>query len=107
QRAMARECGDAAARGLEERLFDIQEGRKPGVVWLLLDALDEVAPERAAQLRAELVSWAEIARAGSHLRIVVFSRAIGFEPLGPPFRIARLQPLLPEHQCRLLTTWLG
>ncbi|MEM7199626.1 MAG: SUMF1/EgtB/PvdO family nonheme iron enzyme [Planctomycetota bacterium] len=96
--------GDAA--GLAERLFAIARGAAPGCVWLLLDGLDEVAPERMRGLCQTIQAWARDL-GPEHVRIVVFSRVLGYVPIGGPFQSVRLRPLERPQRRDLLRRWLG
>ncbi|MEM7202963.1 MAG: SUMF1/EgtB/PvdO family nonheme iron enzyme [Planctomycetota bacterium] len=93
--------GDVAAAGLAEALR--AHAVEPGRLWLVLDGLDEVAPERLPTLRDRILGLRD-ALPGA--RVVVLARGVGFQSL-PGFREARLLPLEQRAQQRLLQRWLG
>jgi sulfatase modifying factor 1 len=100
-------AGDEAAAGLASTLLSMV-GRDAGApvrpVWLLLDGLDEVAPERMPTVRDRIMS---LLGSCPGAQIVVSSRSIGYQPFGPDLGQAHLRPLDGEQQDRLLTNWVG
>ncbi len=94
--------GDQAASGIEQALFD--RAKRANGVWLLLDGLDEVAPDQQDDARQRLLGLADDLRQSV---IVVLSRGIGFHSPGPMFRKAELKPLPEPRQRELLQRWLG
>lgn len=101
-------AGDVAAAGLAARLAALAGANgDAGRVWLLLDGLDEVAPDRAARTRERLLA---LATHFPKARFLVTSREVGYRDLGEPFRTARLKPLDPGmtgRQGKFLSQWLG
>ncbi len=75
-------------------------------VWLLLDGLDEVAPQH---LDATCVRIEELAARWPRTPIAVFSRPVVVErrSLGTMFSAARVRPLDEERQKKLLIKLLG
>lgn len=87
--------------GLAEALRRLAE--TPNQVWLLLDSLDEVSLEHREQIHERLIDWAE---AYPHVPIAVFSRRIGYEPIGGPYGgLAKVEPLNHTSQLQLLCRW--
>ncbi len=78
--------------------------REPGRVVLLLDGLDEVASRDRDRVRRDLRSFAD---QNPHLRIVVATRRIGYEPLGGTFREVELLKLERDRQRALLHNWFA
>ncbi|MBI1382180.1 MAG: SUMF1/EgtB/PvdO family nonheme iron enzyme [Planctomycetaceae bacterium] len=94
--------GDAAARGLADRLQSL--GQKDGRLWVLLDGYDELDRDQRSALRNHLPSWRESLPGA---RLLVTSRRTGYEPVGAPFREASVEPLDRARQDDLLVRWLG
>ncbi|MFH1463374.1 MAG: SUMF1/EgtB/PvdO family nonheme iron enzyme [Pseudomonadota bacterium] len=72
-----------------------------GRLWLLLDGLDEVDPERLPALLGDLAAWCDDGVLRDAV-VIVLGREVVRERaavLGPAFRLARVQPLdLPRQQ---------
>ena len=79
-----------------------KDGR-PGSVWIFLDGLDEVAPDRLPSLRSRIQT---VVSDLPHARFVVTTRQIGYTPLGSGWLHARLRPLDSRKQRELLGRWL-
>ncbi|MEM7201641.1 MAG: SUMF1/EgtB/PvdO family nonheme iron enzyme [Planctomycetota bacterium] len=107
ERVMTRQRGQHAAGGLEDALFRIQQGEAPGQVWLLLDGLDEVAPELLGDVQTQLADLARTAATTGLLRIAVFSRPIGYQRVAAPYQTTRLEPLTAAKRRELAEHWLG
>lgn len=97
----------AAGRRMQEGALEdalVERARQPGGIWIFLDGLDEVSSEHRERLRSQLTALLD---GLEHGVICVLSRPIGFESPGASFRQARVSPLAPETQRRLLERWIG
>jgi formylglycine-generating enzyme required for sulfatase activity len=103
EEALSTSVGQASAAGLSRCLFERAQQR--GSVWLLLDGLDELTAEQRKPVDADLQKWAgELPQ----VTIAVFSRIVGYRRPVPAYAAqARLRPLTPAQQQRLLERWLG
>ncbi len=91
------------AEGLQRELTEL--AKHPDRVWLLLDGLDEITRPQLSRLKERLRTWLPALR---HVTIVVFSRHIGYEPLGGEFcGQASIVPLDASQQRLLLGKWIG
>ncbi|MDF1800703.1 MAG: SUMF1/EgtB/PvdO family nonheme iron enzyme [Planctomycetota bacterium] len=92
--------GDLGGSGISDRLHELSS--HPGSLLLLLDGLDEVAPEQRARALELIAHWSQRL---PHVSIAVTSRPIGFQDI-TGFRRASLRPLSEDSQRRLLSLWL-
>ncbi len=93
--------GEEAARELVCRWAEA-----PGLL-VLLDGLDEVAPEEREAVRGAIGNFAR-SPVGRGARVVVASRTAGYVSLGEPFRDYILTPLSGQDEVRaFLHNWLA
>ena len=101
---MAAKLLDGIASDAEKAaVVEALKGAAPGRIWLLLDGLDEVAPERQEAIVGVISAWADLL---PDAVIAVFSRPVAYRKT-EHFRRARIQPLSADAQADLLSRWLS